>query len=207
VSRRRVTRGFAIPAACAIALAFGAGCISVTGHPLRASLRALQPVPEAARPSISFRATWLDNGEPKVVHTRRLQAWTRTVLARSGLFAPGPSAAGSIELDLLMALEGNAPLILTALAISALTVGIIPTYIQERATLTVSVSRGGQPVRHYRYAARMDSWIQLLLVFGMPVANPNKRWRELTQDLLTQLMLQLQRDNLLDGRSSAKLAP
>jgi hypothetical protein len=106
----------------------------------------------------------------------------------------GP-AANDLHVDLVHFTEVRQPIFsLTLGLLTLVSLGIIPTYVEEDVTLRARVEYRGAFVREYVYSDRVDTWIELLLIPWAFSHDPVEVERASFENLLLHFLRDLRRD-------------
>ena len=67
---------------------------------------------------------------------------------------------------------------------SGFTLLILPIYVRDNYILSVDVKQGDNVIRTYTYREHMNTWIEALLLFVMPLYWPPDTWQSITDNML-----------------------
>jgi hypothetical protein len=99
----------------------------------------------------------------------------RDELEQSGMFGQVARAdaggRGVEHLEITINNTGNMGVALATGVLSGLTLTVLPGYARDKYELTAALVRNGVVVANYRFEARVSTWIELFLVFGMPFSD------------------------------------
>ena len=193
-------------ALCALLIA-GSGCASFRQDTLASELGSL-PEMTANRPTVSLEVSGqIDLGRgTQDVPPAKLAAWTTKVtdmIIATNVFSKVRPATekSNVMMHVHVLNHGNPRAGLAFL--SGLTFMVIPAKATDHVRLTSTFrSSSGEELGTVVKEAKMDSWIQILLIFAMPFAWPGSVLDQVWEDLVNATLIDAHQQGLLDLPSS-----
>jgi hypothetical protein len=151
-------------------------------------------------PAVDYELTFSAMGNPNAAGLAFFAERVQLVFGASGAFTGFQPGIGGESHHLRLSLDnhGNAGLAAFSGFISGLTFTILPGYAKDEYKLVAEVSRGDQMLKRYEYHDSMSTWIQILLVFAMPFNSPADVSKEVIDNMIRNLIVDLGRDGILE---------
>lgn len=105
--------------------------------------------------------------------------------------APGPDG---YHLSVRVDIEWNKEIAAISKVVSALTLAVFPAFERDHITLTVDVTRNGNPIKQYIYKDYLDLWRQIFLIPLMSSHYP----KHVTFNLMEHMLLKFVYDAVTD---------
>ncbi len=183
--------------------ALASGCMFFRGGLVELPKQPAAPAGAQPGPALSYDVNWLTFGKPNPAKAAKGAPPIESELRDSALF--GSVAKGTdapYHLDITVDNRGNLGVAVLTGALSGLTLTILPGYARDELEMTAVLTRGGEQVKTYRYNCHITTWIELLLVLGMPFAESDVFGKTL-QNMTRHLVADLAHDHVVPAPSGA----